>query len=137
MRAETNFDQVDDMTMAFGQPLSKYINSSLDLLKLRRKLITEEYLELMAEFDEAEMQLESTGSVSEATETNMLKEAVDLLVVTYGLGVTYGWAMNHAFREVIRSNMSKLDKEGKVIYREDGKVLKGPYYIPADVRKFI
>lgn len=137
MRAETNYDQVDDMTKAFGQPLSKYIETSPELLKLRRKLITEEYLELMAEFDEAERQLEHTGKVSPATEENLLKEAVDLLVVTYGLGVTYGWAMNHAFREVIRSNMSKLDKDGKVLYREDGKVLKGPYYIPADVRKFI
>jgi len=72
---------------------------------------------------------------------NELKEAVeenniiaiadaltDILYVTYGAGHAYGMNLDACFAEVQRSNMSKLGEDGKPIYREDGKVLKGPNY---------
>lgn len=65
---------------------------------------------------------------------NIVKEACDLIVVAVGTLVTYGWDLDEAFAEVHRSNMSKLGEDGKPIYREDRKILKGPNYQPADMQ---
>jgi len=79
---------------------------------LRTVLIKEEYAEVLA--------------ATEAPE--MLKELADLVYVTYGFAATFGWDLDEAVRRVHASNMSKLGVNGDVIYREDGKVLKGPNY---------
>ena len=61
----------------------------------------------------------------------------DILVVTYGAGAAFGIDLDKCFDEVHRSNMSKLSEEGKTIYNEFGKVMKGPNYLPPDLKKFI
>src|SRR6056300_1010291 len=61
----------------------------------------------------------------------------DLLVVIYGAGHAFGIDLDQCFLEVHRSNMSKLGEDGKPIYREDGKVLKGPNYSPPNIAQFL
>jgi predicted HAD superfamily Cof-like phosphohydrolase len=85
-----------------------------DLLELRLNLLSEE-LEEVAEADTVE---------------NLTKELADLLYVTIGFAVTFGLPLCEVFERVHQSNMSKLGEDGKPIYREDGKVLKGPNYQP-------
>ena len=69
---------------------------------------------------------------------NELKELIDLMVVLIGYGLSQGYDLDGAWDEVWRSNMSKINPDsGMVAKREDGKVLKGPMYIPADVSRFI
>ena len=81
-----------------------------DLLRLM--LVKEEYAELLSATDEE----------------NLIKELADLVYVTYGYAATFGWNLDEAVRRVHASNMSKLDEDGQPIFREDGKVLKGPNY---------
>ena len=81
-----------------------------DLLRLM--LVKEEYAELLSATDEE----------------NLIKELADLVYVTYGYAATFGWNLDEAVRRVHASNMSKLDINGQPIFREDGKVLKGPNY---------
>lgn len=72
------------------------------------------------------------------TSENELKEIIDCLVVLIGYGLSKGYDLDGAWEEVWKSNMSKIDPEtGKVIKREDGKVLKPASYVPADVSKYI
>jgi len=86
-----------------------------ELLVLRKSLIKEE----MDEVFEA---------IKEKNEAHVLKELVDLVVVCVGMADTYGWNFDSAFKRVHESNMSKLDDEGKPIYRADGKVIKSKNY---------
>ena len=85
-----------------------------DLVELRLNLLSEE-LEEVAEA---------------ATVENLTKELADLLYVTIGMAVTFGLPLVEVFERVHQSNMSKLGEDGKPIYREDGKVMKGPNYQP-------
>ena len=64
---------------------------------------------------------------------NTLKELADLVYVCYQYAENMGWSLDEALDRVHKSNMSKLDEDGKPIYREDGKVLKGPNYKPPDL----
>ena len=66
-----------------------------------------------------------------------LKELADLVYVCYQYAENMGWFLDEALDRVHKSNMSKLDKDGKPIYREDGKVLKGPNYQPPDLTDLI
>ena len=68
---------------------------------------------------------------------NLLKELADLIYVTYGKAATFGWDLDEAVRRVHASNMSKLDDDGEPIYREDGKVLKGPNYQEPNLKDLI
>ena len=61
----------------------------------------------------------------------------DILYVTYGAGHAFGIDLDRCFNEVQNSNMSKLDKNGKPIYNESGKVMKGPHYFKPDLSKFV
>jgi predicted HAD superfamily Cof-like phosphohydrolase len=61
----------------------------------------------------------------------------DIIYIAYGTGVAYGLPMDEIFNEIQRSNMSKLGEDGKPIYREDGKVLKGPNYSKPDIKGII
>ena len=121
----TNFEKVGLFMRTFGQEVKTQTSlSSEKINKLRIDLINEELEEL-----------------KEAIKNNDLKEAVDaltdILYVTYGAGHAFGVNLDKCFDEVQRSNMSKLDKNGKPIYNESGKVMKGPNYFEPNLKKFV
>ena len=109
----------------FGQEIKdKPSFPSAKITQLRYSLIKEELNEL-----------------KEAIDKNNLKEVADaltdILYVTYGAGHAFGINLDACFTEVQSSNMSKLGKDGKPIYNEYGKVLKGPKYFKPDLSKFV
>ena len=109
----SNFERVRDFMTTFGQEVKTVPEfPSEDIQKLRDELIHEEFNEFLA--------ADNLVDVADAL--------TDLLVVIYGAGHAYGIDLDECFKEVHRSNMSKLGEDGKPIYREDGKVLKGPNY---------
>ena len=121
----TNFEQVGLFMKTFGQELKvKPSLSSEKINKLRINLINEE----LEEF-------------KEAMKNNDLKEVADaltdILYVTYGAGHAFGIDLDSCFDEVQNSNMSKLGEDGKPIYNDAGKVMKGPNYFKPDLSKFI
>ena len=108
---------------------SKYsLKNSADRMTrgVQHKLIVEEF----KEFLEAEGMLFMHGRNHQE---NALKELADLVYVCYQYAENMGWFLDEALNRVHESNMSKLDKDGKPIYRDDGKVLKGPDYKPPDL----
>ena len=108
---------------------SKYnLNSSADrqTRAVQHRLIVEEF----KEFLEAEGMLFMHGRNHQE---HALKELADLVYVCYQYAQNMGWFLDEALNRVHVSNMSKLDEDGKPIYREDGKVLKGPNYKPPDL----
>ena len=121
----TNFEKVGFFMKTFGQEVkTKPSLSSEKINNLRISLINEE----LEEF-------------KEAIRNNDLKEAADaltdILYVTYGAGHAFGINLDKCFDEVQRSNMSKLGEDGKPIYNEFGKVMKGPKYFKPDLSKFL
>jgi predicted HAD superfamily Cof-like phosphohydrolase len=88
-----------------------------DNIALRLRMLSEEYTEVLKAF-------------SSETHEQQLKELIDLAVIIVGTCESFGWDFDEAFRRVVASNMTKLDKDGKVIYREDGKILKSDRYEP-------
>ena len=121
----TNFEKVGLFMKTFGQEVkNKPSLSSEKINNLRISLINEELEEL-----------------KQAVKNNDLKEAVDaltdILYVTYGAGHAYGINLDKCFEEVQKSNMSKLGDNGKPIYNENGKVMKGPNYIKPNLKQFI
>ena len=96
----------------------------------QKNLIVEEF----KEFLEAQGMLFMHGT---AVQCDCLKELADLVYVCYQYAENMGWFLDEALNRVNLSNMSKLDKDGKPIYREDGKVLKGPDYKPPDLSDLI
>ena len=103
----------------FGCKRNKNFKSNtiedVELLVLRKNLIKEEVEEVFE-------------AIKESNEAHVLKELVDVVVVCVGMADTYGWDFDTAFKRVHESNMSKLDDDGKPIYREDGKVIKSKNY---------
>ena len=121
----TNFNSVKKFMEVFGQEVkTKAEFPSEKIIKLRYNLIKEE----LDEFEEA-------------LKDKDLKEAADaltdILYVTYGAGHAFGIDLDKCFDEVQRSNMSKLGEDGKPIYNEHGKVMKGPKYFQPNLGKFI
>ena len=121
----TNFDKVGTFMKTFGQEVKTRPSFSTDKInKLRLDLIKEELIEL-----------------TEAMNTKDLLEVADaltdILYVTYGAGHAFGINLDKCFDEVQNSNMSKLDDNGKPIYNEHGKVMKGPKYFKPNLEKFI
>ena len=121
----SNFSSVKKFMETFGQEVKQTPSfPSEKIQELRIKLIEEEFLEL-----------------KEAIKSKDIKEVADaltdILYVTYGAGHAFGIDLDGCFDEVQRSNMSKLDENGKPIYNEDGKVLKGPNYFKPNFEKFI
>ena len=120
-------DAVAQFQKAFKRPtnldfsLVKHDDKIAEVFDLRQKLIYEECVELIQ-------------AMGEGKETEIKKEAADLLYVLAGLFVDFGWDMQVIFNRVHQSNMSKLDENGKPIFREDGKVLKSNRYKEADLR---
>ena len=121
----TNFEKVGLFMKTFGQEVKiKPGLSSEKINNLRINLIEEELKEL-----------------KEAIKNQDLKETIDaitdILYVTYGAGHAFGVNLDECFEEVQKSNMSKLDKNGKPIYNEDGKVMTGPNYFKPNFTKFL
>ena len=96
----------------------------------QRDLIIEEF----KEFLEADGFLFMHGANHQI---DCLKELADLVYVCYQYAVNMGWDLDEALHRVHESNMSKLDEDGKPIYREDGKVLKGPNYAPPNLEDLV
>jgi NTP pyrophosphatase (non-canonical NTP hydrolase) len=97
---------------------------------LQRRLIVEEF----KEFLDAENQLIMGLTVNSA---DCLKELADLVYVCYQYAANLGWDLDETLDRVHQSNMSKLDDNGNPIYREDGKVLKGPNYQPPNLNDLV
>ena len=131
----------DEFITAMGQDknveLDKY--DDLDVLRLRMSLLREELREVEEEAGNIEDVIE--GEVSQEdlkrVKAALLKELCDLQYVLSGFAVTFGLPLDEAFKRVHESNMSKLGPDGKPIYREDGKVLKGPNYKKPDLSDLV
>ena len=121
----TNFEKVGVFMKTFGQEVkSKPSFSSEKINQLRISLIQEELDELKEAMDNKDL-LEVADALT------------DLLYVTYGAGHAFGIDLNECFNEVQNSNMSKLGEDGKPIFNEFGKVMKGPNYFKPDLGKFL
>jgi predicted HAD superfamily Cof-like phosphohydrolase len=121
----TNFDKVGTFMKTFGQEVKTKPSFSTDKInKLRLDLIKEELTEL-------------TEAMSNRDLLEVADALTDILYVTYGAGHAFGINLDKCFDEVQNSNMSKLDKNGKPIYNEHGKVMKGPNYFKPDLSKFV
>jgi len=121
----TNFEKVKVFMKTFGQEVKKNSSLSSDKInKLSISLIEEELNEL-----------------KQAIQQNDIKEVADaltdILYVTYGAGHAFGIDLDKCFNEVQNSNMSKLSKDGKPIYNDAGKVMKGPNYFKPNLEKFL
>ena len=121
----TNFQKVKTFMQTFGQEVkSKPSFSTEKINQLRYNLINEELEELKQAILNKDL-LETADALT------------DILYVTYGAGHAFGIDLDKCFEEVQNSNMSKLDKNGKPIYNEHGKVMKGPHYFKPDLSKFV
>ena len=121
----TNFEKVRVFMKTYGQEVKDKAGfSDAKTNKLRIDLIKEE----LEELTEA-MQDENLLEVADAL--------TDILYVTYGAGHAFGIDLDKCFEEVQNSNMSKLGEDGKPIYNEAGKVMKGPNYFKPDLSKFL
>ncbi len=121
----SNFEEVKKFMKKFGQrvittpqfPDEKTMNLRFDLIK------------------------EEINELEQAMKTKNLQEVADaltdILYVTYGAGCAYGIDLDKCFKEVQRANMSKLDVNGKPIFNEKGKVMKGPNYTPPNLKQFV
>ena len=121
----SNFNSVKEFMRIFGQEIkAKPGFPSEKITQLRYNLIKEEL-----------------GEFKQAIDENNLREVADaltdILYVTYGAGHAFGIDLNKCFEEVQKSNMSKLDKNGKPIYNNEGKVMKGPSYFKPNLTPFV
>lgn len=112
-----------EMAIRFRQAMTQQIGTNNPvILEMQETLIEEEYKEFMTAVGE-EYFFDDNGA-------NVLKELTDVVVVCYQYAATRGWDLDEAMHRVYQSNMSKLDDNGKPIFRSDGKVMKGPNYQP-------
>ena len=121
----SNFESVKKFMEIFGQEIKEKASFPSDkIIALRYDLIKEEL-----------------GELKEAIDKKDIKEVADaltdILYVTYGAGHAFGIDLDKCFEEVQNSNMSKLGEDGKPIYNEAGKVMKGPNYFKPDLSKFV
>ena len=121
----TNFTSVKKFMEIFGQEVKAKAEFPSDkIVKLRHNLIKEE----LDEFEKA-LKDKNLKEVADAL--------ADILYVTYGAGHAFGIDLDKCFGEVQRSNMSKLGENGKPIYNDQGKVMKGPNYFEPNLKKYI
>ena len=121
----TNFEKVGIFMKTFGQEVKTNPSLSTNQInELRVSLIKEELEELKEAMDKKDL-IEVADALT------------DILYVTYGAGHAFGIDLDKCFDEVQNSNMSKLGKDGKPIYNESGKVMKGPNYFKPDLSKFV
>ena len=121
----SNFDDVKNFMQIYGQEIktkSSFPNEKI--VQLRYDLIKEELDELKV-------------AIKEKNIIEVADALTDLLYVVYGAGHSFGIDLDKCFAEVQRSNMSKLDNDGKPIYNENGKVMKGPNYSKPNLKQFL
>ena len=121
----SNFEKVGKFMRTFGQEVkneAKFPDEKI--IKLRYDLIADELEEFKVAIKEKDIK-----EIADAL--------TDILYVTYGAGHAFGINLDKCFEEVQNSNMSKLDKDGKPIYNDKGKVMKGPNYFKPDLSKYI
>ena len=121
----SNFEDVKIFMKTFGQ-----------MIKIKPQFPDEKTMRLRYELIKEEL-----NELEEAMKTKNLKEVADaltdILYVTYGAGFAYGIDLDKCFKEVQRANMSKLGEDGKPIYNEKGKVMKGPNYFEPNLKQFV
>ncbi len=121
----SNFEKVKKFMQTFGQEVkSRPSFPEEKIASLRVDLIKEE----LSELDEA---------IKNKDITEVADALTDILYVTYGAGHAFGIDLDKCFQEVQNSNMSKLGKDGKPIYNDKGKVMKGPNYFKPNLKRFI
>ena len=121
----SNFNDVKKFMKTFGQRvISKPQFPDEKTMKLRLDLIKEELNEL-----ENAMNSKNLVEIADAL--------TDILYVTYGAGFAYGIDLDKCFKEVQRANMSKLGDDGKPIFNDKGKVMKGPNYSQPNLKQFV
>ena len=121
----TNFEKVGVFMKTFGQNVKQSSSFGSEKINaLRVSLIKEELDELIEAMNKKDL-------------VEVADALTDILYVTYGAGHAFGINLDDCFEEVQNSNMSKLDRDGKPIYNDKGKVMKGPNYFKPDLRKFI
>ena len=121
----SNFNKVKTFMETFGQEVKAKPSFSSDKVNaLRYELIKEE-------LDELKVAMENKDFLEVAD------ALTDILYVTYGAGHAFGIDLDKCFEEVQSSNMSKLGENGKPIYNDSGKVMKGPKYFKPDLTKFV
>ena len=121
----SNFEDVKTFMETFGQIVrTKPQFPDEKTIQLRLNLIKEELSEL-----EEEIKNKNLKEIADAL--------TDILYVTYGAGYAYGINLDKCFKEVQRANMSKLGIDGKPIYNEKGKVMKGPNYTEPNLKQFV
>ena len=121
----TNFEKVGIFMKTFGQEVKENAGLSSDKINnLRINLIQEELSELQTALHEKNI-------------VEIADALTDILYVTYGAGHAFGINLDKCFDEVQNSNMSKLGNDGKPIYNETGKVMKGPNYFKPNLSKFV
>tara|TARA_B100000674_G_C37178842_1_gene618728 strand:+ start:86 stop:457 length:372 start_codon:yes stop_codon:yes gene_type:complete len=121
----SNFESVKKFMETFGQEVKEKAEFPNEkIASLRYELIREELSELKDAMDKKDIK-----EVADAL--------TDILYVTYGAGHAFGINLDKCFKEVQNSNMSKLGKDGKPIYNDKGKVMKGPNYFKPNLNKFV
>ncbi len=121
----TNFELAGDFMNSFGQEvLTEPTLPEQNLAKLRLELIREEVEELNVGIEGMDI-------------VEIADALTDILYVVYGAGHAFGIDLDECYQEVHRSNMSKLGADGKPIYREDGKILKGPNYFHPNLKDIL
>ena len=121
----SNFQRVKKFMLTFGQEVKEKAEFPENkITSLRYELIQEELLELKEAINKKDIK-----EVADAL--------TDILYVTYGAGHAFGINLDKCFEEVQNSNMSKLGEDGKPIYNDKGKVMKGPNYFKPNLNKFV
>tara|TARA_B100001245_G_scaffold8521_1_gene5875 strand:- start:2751 stop:3122 length:372 start_codon:yes stop_codon:yes gene_type:complete len=121
----TNFEKVGLFMKTFNQEVKTSSGLGSEKINtLRINLISEEFEELKK-------------AISDNNIVEIADALTDILYVTYGAGHAFGINLDKCFNEVQESNMSKLDQDGKPIFNEHGKVMKGPSYFKPDLSKFL
>ena len=121
----TNFEKVGVFMKTFGQNVKQSSSLSSEKINaLRVSLIKEELDELIEAMNKKDL-------------VEVADALTDILYVTYGAGHAFGINLDDCFEEVQSSNMSKLGSDGKPIYNDKGKVMKGPNYFKPDLGKFV
>ena len=121
----SNFNDVKVFMKTYGQEIKDKASFPNDkIIKLRLDLINEEIKELQEAINNKDL-------------VEIADALTDILYVTYGAGHSFGINLDKCFSEVQRSNMSKLGTDGKPIYNESGKVMKGPNYFKPNLKQFI
>lgn len=124
---DSNTARVKEFHEAFGHPVADEMSN--ELLTFRYKLMLEELDEVEEAMRGVMIDLLSCGAPTLANVAHLLKELADLQYVLSGTAVALGMDLEECVRLVHISNMSKLGPDGKPLYREDGKILKGPDYV--------